>query len=220
MSRAGRPALHEAEMRVEALLDVATAVFLEQGYSGASTSEIAKRAGASKQTLYSRYPTKAALFEALIERRTEVWFAKITAAMTADKSAHGPLVAFCKHWVMALLNPETQRMYQVITAEAATFPELAEMYWTNGPGRARSMLKDLLRAQMSRFTFDNLDWATEQLLGSLTGSLLVRLTLRIPSFLMSEEEVEMWVRSVLTDFLRGHRKGSQSFRTGSRRLLR
>ncbi|MBV8884138.1 MAG: helix-turn-helix transcriptional regulator [Chroococcidiopsidaceae cyanobacterium CP_BM_RX_35] len=53
----GRPRDDERELRNEAILEAATAVFLEQGFARASTDEIARRAGASKQTLYSLYPS-------------------------------------------------------------------------------------------------------------------------------------------------------------------
>jgi AcrR family transcriptional regulator len=45
----------------EVVLDAAKAVFVEQGY-GASTREIARRAGISEATLYQRYKTKLDLF--------------------------------------------------------------------------------------------------------------------------------------------------------------
>jgi AcrR family transcriptional regulator len=45
----------------EAVLEAAKAVFVEQGF-GASTREVARRAGISEAVLYQRYKTKAALF--------------------------------------------------------------------------------------------------------------------------------------------------------------
>ena len=48
---------------------MATATFVEQGYGGASMNEIARRAGASKNSLYRLFPSKAALFTAMMTRR-------------------------------------------------------------------------------------------------------------------------------------------------------
>src|ERR1700761_5951052 len=76
-SARGRPPAEEVAARAERLLDVATEVFLEKGFKGASVSEIARRAGASKQTLYARYPSKAALFAALVERKASLLFERI-----------------------------------------------------------------------------------------------------------------------------------------------
>jgi AcrR family transcriptional regulator len=47
------------------LLAAARAVFLEQGTTG-TTKEIAKRAGVSEAVIFSRYPTKTALFVAAL----------------------------------------------------------------------------------------------------------------------------------------------------------
>ena len=74
----GRPTAIAAAGRIEHLLDVAAEVFIENGYEGASVGEIARRANASKQTLYSRYPTKAELFLAVMSGRCERCFARIS----------------------------------------------------------------------------------------------------------------------------------------------
>src|ERR1035438_3939684 len=70
----GRPPLDDAERK--RILDATTAVFLERGFERASTSEIAKRARTSKQTLYALFPTKADLFVGVISAHTEQLFAQ------------------------------------------------------------------------------------------------------------------------------------------------
>ncbi len=49
--------------RREEILEVALSVLAERGYRGASMREIAERAQASKETLYSRFGNKRELFE-------------------------------------------------------------------------------------------------------------------------------------------------------------
>ena len=53
-----------AERRVQ-LMDVARAVFAEQGYAGAAMDEIAARAQVSKPVLYQHFSGKHELFLAL-----------------------------------------------------------------------------------------------------------------------------------------------------------
>src|SRR5260370_33670988 len=57
------------EERLTELLDVATEVFVSEGFSAASTNEIARRGNSSKATFYSRFPTKEQLFLAVIGQR-------------------------------------------------------------------------------------------------------------------------------------------------------
>ena len=63
--RGGRPTRIEAERLAERILEVATGLFLAQGYGPTSVESVAQQAGISKRTFYARYPDKAALFAAV-----------------------------------------------------------------------------------------------------------------------------------------------------------
>jgi len=67
-SRVGRPSLERAGEVEERILDAAKTVFLAHGFEGASVDEIAQTARAGKPTIYARFPSKAALFAAVIAR--------------------------------------------------------------------------------------------------------------------------------------------------------
>ena len=58
--------LSRSDARRRAILDVASEVFLAQGYAAASMSEIATRLGGSKGTLYNYFRSKEELIGALI----------------------------------------------------------------------------------------------------------------------------------------------------------
>jgi AcrR family transcriptional regulator len=62
----GRPPLRSDDETREIVFDAARHVFAENGYAAASTEELARRAGISTKTLYRLFPTKAALFEAMV----------------------------------------------------------------------------------------------------------------------------------------------------------
>ena len=51
-----------------AILDAAEAVFARRGLSGTRVREIAEAAGVNGATLYNYYPSKSALYEAVLER--------------------------------------------------------------------------------------------------------------------------------------------------------
>jgi AcrR family transcriptional regulator len=50
------------------ILDAAQVVFLEHGFAHASTVEIARRAGISEGSIFNRFPTKEALFDAAMDK--------------------------------------------------------------------------------------------------------------------------------------------------------
>jgi AcrR family transcriptional regulator len=66
-----------AAERREVIVAVATDVFAERGYDGASIDEIARRAGVSAPVVYDHFASKQDLYERLLERTRdellEVW---------------------------------------------------------------------------------------------------------------------------------------------------
>ncbi len=56
------------ETRPTELLDAALEVFAERGFAAARMEDIAARAGASKGTIYLYFPSKEAVFEALVRQ--------------------------------------------------------------------------------------------------------------------------------------------------------
>ena len=79
--RRPRPTIREENER--ALLEAAEETFAEQGFAGATTAEIARRAGLPKANLHYYFPTKQALYRAVIERVLTAWLA---AASSFDSS--------------------------------------------------------------------------------------------------------------------------------------
>ncbi len=61
----------ETEAR-ERLLDSATALFAEKGYSATSVQEIVARAGVSKPVLYYYFQSKAGIFRAILDRAAQM----------------------------------------------------------------------------------------------------------------------------------------------------
>jgi AcrR family transcriptional regulator len=56
------------ERTAERILDAAEALFAERGYEGASQRDVAERAGLSAASLYNHFPSKDALYAAVLER--------------------------------------------------------------------------------------------------------------------------------------------------------
>jgi len=61
--------LKAAERRAS-ILAVARVLFADQGYHGVSVDDIARRLGVSPAVLYRHFPSKAALYEAVLEEMT------------------------------------------------------------------------------------------------------------------------------------------------------
>jgi TetR/AcrR family transcriptional regulator len=71
------------EVNERAILAAAESVFAERGYSGATMSMIAARAGSPKANVHYYFPTKEGLYRAVIGRVLTAW---LDAAASFDKS--------------------------------------------------------------------------------------------------------------------------------------
>jgi TetR/AcrR family transcriptional regulator of autoinduction and epiphytic fitness len=66
--RGGRPTKEEAQAIEERILAVAAELFARDGYAATSMERVIAECGAGKDTIYRRYPSKRAIFGAVLER--------------------------------------------------------------------------------------------------------------------------------------------------------
>lgn len=201
-TRRGRPAANEVESRNARLLDAATEVFLEAGFPGAKMNEIARRAGASMETLYSRYPNKAELFAALIERKSSRLLHAV-GSLSPEREPEEALSTYGLELVGMMSKPDTQSLHRLVIAGAIESPELGALFWKAGPGRGFKILRGYLSAQVERGTMvmADVDRATGLLMAMLVGGLALRSTLGLRTFLASRDDQREWVRYVVNGFL-------------------
>jgi AcrR family transcriptional regulator len=123
--KAGRPDKEAAQLLGLYVIDIADQLFIENGYAGTSMAAIAVRARIGKQTLYRRYPDKAALFRDVISRRIN----KLIHAVE-DEHIDDPVCELKAWGLTALINaldPEFVTLNRIVIAEASLFPELASL---------------------------------------------------------------------------------------------
>ncbi|GAB3566192.1 TetR/AcrR family transcriptional regulator [Amycolatopsis endophytica] len=109
----------------EHILDTAKLAFLEDGFERTSMDALAARAETSKRSLYAHFPTKDALFLAVVERIRVLFGARMGAP--AEYSAHPPeaVVRYCGRFVQLLRWSSVARMLRLGIAEADRLPDLA-----------------------------------------------------------------------------------------------
>ena len=84
--------------RRAAILDAAGALFAESAYAAVGMQAVAERVGVVKGTLYLYFPTKEALFLALLQRQLTSWFDDVDGRLAAlgPTDDAGPVAAlFC-----------------------------------------------------------------------------------------------------------------------------
>lgn len=100
-------------------------LFLEQGYERTSLQQVAKQANVSTATLFKRFPTKSALFEAMVE---DFWSAEPPSGEPMPTgSPEAGLREIGLEYARRMRRPEIQAIYRVIIAESQRFPDLGLM---------------------------------------------------------------------------------------------
>ena len=112
----------------ERILQAAVDTFLEHGYEGASMNRVAERAGVIKQTIYSHFQDKEALFVSTIASLTIDSFDQ---AFTEDSINLPPkemLRNFADVFVNRPQNMVFMKLLRTIVGESGRFPKLSKMF--------------------------------------------------------------------------------------------
>ena len=157
------------------ILQAAGKAFLENGYGRTSVDRIAREAGVSKATIYTRFASKDALFMAVVDR--ERLRRHLDEALTADgQSFDARLTAWARSMVTVFVDPVTVNVYRMVVAESARFPELGRAFYRSAPLAARSHLAEMLltHGATAGLTIDDPAQAAGDFIGLLRGDLHLR----------------------------------------------
>ena len=127
------------------IVEAATRVFLDFGYGAASMDAIAAEAGVSKQTVYSHFGAKEALFEAIIEDKCDQLLAPVFEAFRPGQDHARALNEVARRFLSVILAPPSTALFRVIVAESVRFPELANAFYRAGPQTAVDNLAGYLK---------------------------------------------------------------------------
>jgi TetR/AcrR family transcriptional repressor of mexJK operon len=199
--RGGRPSQLQASQIHERILDIATDLFLTEGYGDTSIEAIAKRAGISKRTFYHRFDDKADLFGAIVYRLITRLRPADTAPLFKDGPLEEVLQRLAKVILRAALSSEALSLHRLIISEARRFPELAIIMDTEGSRReAIKHIADLLKHQTH---LKNASFAAEQFL-QMVVSVPQRRALGLGTA-MTGAELDAWACNAVHLFLNGCR---------------
>jgi AcrR family transcriptional regulator len=155
--------------RPREILRAALEVFGEQGLAGARIDDIARRAGLSKGTLYHYFPSKEALFRALVRETVD---ASTRGVLPAD-AAGAPstlLRAFIRGFWTRASSTGNQILYRLVMAELHRFPELVSFYAEEISGSSVRFVAALVQRGIDAGEFRGVDpLAAGRLLVSLVA---------------------------------------------------
>jgi AcrR family transcriptional regulator len=133
--------------RVAEILDAALQVLQQRGFRDTTMLEVATVARASKNTLYQHFPTKVALFEALVARSTADLHADVAAALDAALPVESALQRYGEAWLRMAGSAASLAIQRAAIGEAPTAPELGQALGRSADG-ARPPALRYLRERM------------------------------------------------------------------------
>jgi AcrR family transcriptional regulator len=190
----------------ERILEVATEVFLLEGYGSTTIEAVAARAGISKRTFYHRFNDKAALFAAVVHYIIEQLRPPPNVPIVEGATLHEILRRLARLILNAALSPRAIALHRLVTAESARFPKLVRAVASESTTQeAKSLISSLLKRELHdpRFGVEARAFAAEQFLVMVVNQPQRRaLGVGAP---MTAAELDAWADKVVTLFLNGCR---------------
>jgi AcrR family transcriptional regulator len=184
------------------VLEGARAIFLRDGFEGASVDDIARAAGVSKATLYSYFPDKRLLFTEICltecRRQADEAEAEIAPGLPVEQA----LSIVAMRFAAFFLSEFGQQSVRLMIAEATRFPDLAREFYRTGPGLIHERLAQRLGDYVARgeLRIDDLPLAAEQFAQLSKGYIFERLMLGMAETI-KPVDVQRGVRGAVEMFM-------------------
>jgi AcrR family transcriptional regulator len=171
----------------ESIVDAAAELFAEMGYERASMSELVKRLGGSKATLYGYFASKEALFEAVVraaatshlsEGMQELSLASVESRETLESA----LLQFAEGLLLVTQNDDRAlAVYRMVIAESG-HSDVGKLFHESGPRQSMEALANFMAAAMDRGILRRADpeVTSQQFTALVTAEVQLRLYQRNP----------------------------------------
>lgn len=185
------------------ILEAAFSAFVESGFAGTSTLEIATRARVSKRELYALVGTKKDMLLACIAARADQFTAPAEFSVPGDRAAfERVLSAFGAQLLSVVSDSAVIAVFRLAVAEATRAPEVARTLDSAGRTAGRAALTEVMAsARANDLVRGEPAEMAEQFSALLWGNLLVSLLLGVAER-PGENEIALRARSATAAFLR------------------
>jgi TetR/AcrR family transcriptional regulator, mexJK operon transcriptional repressor len=204
--RGGRPSKARAEQLGEHILEIATELFLAQGYGATSIEAVAQQARVAKRTFYARFGDKPGLFAAVVQRIVERLRPPADVPLFEGDSCEAVLQRLARLILRASLMPEALGLNRLILGESARFPDLAAVVMREGAtSDVVRQIAAVLEAekQAGRLRIDQPQFAASHFIQMVVAQPQRRAQGLGPP--MTEAELDRWAADTVALFLYGCR---------------
>jgi TetR/AcrR family transcriptional regulator, mexJK operon transcriptional repressor len=142
-----------SDAKTQQILNAAKTIFMERGYADTSMDQVSHAAGVSKTTLYTRFPSKEALFSGVVRREVEQVGLHFQPDELLELPVEEALLRIARRILDILCSPEKRRAEQILVAESGRFPDLTRIFMESGPNSAHARLIEYFEKATARGLF-------------------------------------------------------------------
>jgi AcrR family transcriptional regulator len=146
-------------LRPQQILAAAFRVFGARGLHQATLDDVARAAGITKGTIYLYFPSKAALFTAMLKARVNEIMPTVEAPQDgrATAATRQRLSAIGHRLYSFFRSPAYLAMYRTVISEASQFPEATALLYRQGILPATRRLAEVIRRGIASGEFREVD---------------------------------------------------------------
>lgn len=186
------------------ILEAAYDVFVEHGFSGATTDMIQSASATSKATMYAHFRSKEALFHEMVEYRLSESLLEFRELSNEEDSIREFLSTLGYELLNKLLNSDGVNIGRLMIAESTRFPLLGRLFFVTGP----KAITDIVEMRLSEANRRNElhvpepGLAAEQFVGIVKGDYYLRglLGYDVPS----NAQIKRYVEKSVSAFLKAY----------------
>jgi TetR/AcrR family transcriptional regulator, mexJK operon transcriptional repressor len=190
------------EARRTELAEIAGRLFLKHGFADTTMQMIALEAEASKETLYRHFSSKEALFAELINAKAVAVSGPQT-ALARDEPPETALLELGMTLMNLMMKGEAPSLFNIVLADARRAPDLARIFYEQGPGTTLKRLTVYLRSatQRGQLRCPNPQQAAKLFLGAVISQHHLHCLIGQPPPPLSSTEMSEHVRAAVEMFM-------------------
>ncbi|REG83660.1 TetR/AcrR family transcriptional regulator [Marinomonas pollencensis] len=187
------------------VLEAATKIFLQYGFSASTTDMIQKEAGVSKATVYNRYPNKEALFFAVVKQGCWQTTSQLKRIQTQSVSLERVLTEFGNTYLTMTLSAHNLALFRTAAAEALRFPNIANTFYNSGPKATIEIVSEYLEraADHNEINIQSIgvEPAAALFISMLRGEGHM-IGVMFPEAVPSKIQIEQWTKNAVQTFMK------------------
>ena len=206
-STAPRPGRPKSREKREAIREAAVALFMSEGLQRTSMDAIAAAAGVSKQTVYSHFESKDALFRECVRTKVADYGLESESDSPGVPAAEA-LQSFGRQFLELLQDPEVLSMFRLLAGECPSYPSIARVFYEAGPAQNCEFLGSLLAryAERGELVLDDPLESASLLVAMFKAHYFLELLLRVRETI-DADELDRHLERTVQRFLSLHGAG-------------